>query len=717
MFLERVLMAFLVSALCFGGSYYWYLKGGPQRTVVEKSRQVAVLASLKNEVQRKPSKRVIWESIVRDEVLYLNEAIKTGPEAEAVIEFTEDGKMGTKIYLEPDSVVVLEETGSDLTLDFVKGNVFVAGTEESGLKIKSGESTIAVGKGELNLNKAEDGEVDLRVLKGTASVEVDGKSTELGENQTGSLGDGKVNLSKVNLKVISPLSNRRVFVDFEKNEKVEISWEGLPEGYEIQVFAGQKRSELELLKDVEIDYQASRLKAPFRVGKVYWRLEAVAKKEDNKEERVQSPVTKNRIVSILPPKILQPENDEFIVLASDEPTYMFQFANPLNAKDLLLQVWPSNAKPTLQNTKNVEVDGSYFLHRFDKKGDFSAVLTGYIEGAEGKRMTLRSKVISFRVQIGQKLVPPELIYPEPLQTLAFEDVASKGVYLTWKSVPTIKQYEIRVEIKENGKKKVMKKKISDSTYWMKKIKPGEFTWSVSSIDDAGTPSEWSKRQKFTIGEVPRIEWADGKKSGDSLYVGVDPYVHLDWVSNNDEVVRWRAKVTPEGKFESERRWVRVKDSPYKKKVPVDGYYQAQVQGVGQSGAVIGQTSIRRIRVAEQPLLPAPLFAESIPAKLKATARGNLQLMWTQVDGAAEYMIQLKDDDNEVIDKVTAKSESTVLKSLKPGQYKVNIFALDLHGRKGLEGETRPIVVENKSDVRAPAFKKFKVRTFKSKGGK
>ena len=127
MFFERVLLAFLFSAssLCF--SYYWYKKGGPQPTETFKSKEVAMLVSSRNEVQRKPSKRVIWETVGRGEVLYLNEAVRTSSTAEAVIEFTEEGKEGTRIVLEPDSVVVLEETGSDLTLDFLKGNVFVAG--------------------------------------------------------------------------------------------------------------------------------------------------------------------------------------------------------------------------------------------------------------------------------------------------------------------------------------------------------------------------------------------------------------------------------------------------------------------------------------------------------------------------------------------------------------------------------------------------------------
>jgi ferric-dicitrate binding protein FerR (iron transport regulator) len=213
MFWERVLLAFLVSASSFCFSYYWYRKGGPQVTASEKSKEVAKLVSLRNEVQRKPSKRVIWESISRDETLYMNEAIKTGPDAEAVIEFTEEGKVGTRIHLEPDSVVVLEETGSDLTLDFLKGNVFVAGTGGEGLKIKSGNSTIAVGKGELNLNKSADGEIDLQVLKGSASVESAGKSIQLGENQVGSVANGKLNTAKVDLKILSAMSNRRVFVD------------------------------------------------------------------------------------------------------------------------------------------------------------------------------------------------------------------------------------------------------------------------------------------------------------------------------------------------------------------------------------------------------------------------------------------------------------------------------------------------------------------------
>jgi hypothetical protein len=260
----------------------------------------------------------------------------------------------------------------------------------------------------------------------------------------------------------------------------------------------------------------------------------------------------------------------------------------------------------------------------------------------------------------------------------------------------------------------MTKDVSESQYWMKKFKPGDYTWSVSSIDSAGTPSNWSKKRKFSIGDVPKIEWADGKDEGVSKYAGVDPYVRLEWKSTFTNVERWRVRVAKEGKFESGNKWIRVKESPYNRKVPTDGFYQAQVQGVGENGTVVGQTSIRRIRVIEQPLLPGPKFAENIPEKLKATARGNLKLRWSLVDGASEYIVQLKDEDDKVVENFTAEAAATELKSLKPGKYKVSVFAKDTHGRKGLEGEIRPVMVENKSALRAPAFKKVKVRAAKAR---
>ena len=157
-----------------------------QQQIVEeiKKAPIATLNDAKNEVQRKPISRVIWERVSADDILYTGESLRTSENSEATITFISSG---TQIELEPESLIILEETKQGSVLNFLEGNIFVKNKPNSGnatgLTLKTGKNKIQLKDANLSLAKTTSG-VDLDLFGGTAKVTQDnGKVVEVDKNR------------------------------------------------------------------------------------------------------------------------------------------------------------------------------------------------------------------------------------------------------------------------------------------------------------------------------------------------------------------------------------------------------------------------------------------------------------------------------------------------------------------------------------------------------
>lgn len=205
-YLRRLILAFCLSAACYYATEDWYRRTNVSIASTGRQEPIALLQDLTNEVQRKPLTRVIWETISKDENLFAGEAIRTSDDSEAKIMFL---KSGTVIELEPDSLVVLEETDSGLSLDFLKGNLFVKtagqGAPGSELTLKSGKSEINLQNADISLSKkGQSDSVDVQVYGGTAQVKQGEKTVTLDKDKSGTLSQQGMDVTKTQIKVLSP---------------------------------------------------------------------------------------------------------------------------------------------------------------------------------------------------------------------------------------------------------------------------------------------------------------------------------------------------------------------------------------------------------------------------------------------------------------------------------------------------------------------------------
>jgi hypothetical protein len=135
----------------------------------------------------------------------------------------------------------------------------------------------------------------------------------------------------------------------------------------------------------------------------------------------------------------------------------------------------------------------------------------------------------------------------------------------------------------------------------------------------------------------------------------------------------------------------------------------QVEELNPEGGAIARTTKRAVTVRRRPLLEAPAFAGTLPAQLQALPNGSMRVEWTPVRDARETVVEVRDTQGGLIHDLAFSGTVGKLESLKPGSYRLRLRTRDQFGRLGPAGEERGLKVPDRSDLRAPAFKKIEVK--------
>lgn len=708
---ERLILAAFISLTSFCFSFYWYKTGARKFHGVTDEKPIAKLEKSGSSVQRKPVKRVIWQKISPGDYLYSKEAIRTPSDASAEIVFLEEK---TKIELDPDSVIVLEKGTGDISLNFLKGNVSVSGGGGGGkLKIKSGDSVIESTSGDLNLSNQNGKGLELQVLSGNAKLNANGKSVEIGKNQIGKVSSEGLEIEKDLLEILAPLTNEKVYLDTDHKENMNIVWKKVAGDYDYELFTGRSPGRLKKSESAELK-ENGKLEVKFRPGLIYWQLQAVPK--DPAQKTLKSAVFKNHIVPIRPPVFVEPQNGQQVTLKGEDKGFEFRWANPMDVANLQFQVWRTKDGQMVKGSEKTAVmTDNRSLHEFTEPGSYSARLTGFLKMNDGKTRPISSEIVNFAVRLSKELEPPVLRSPLADQRIRYTRAVEAGLFVSWEPVPGSKGYKLAIETTENGKPKKQEHSLEEPIYRFSKFGPGDYHWKVATVGANGAISAFSERRGFTVTDVPILAWGPESEQGASYYLGEDPQLNLSWESasatGSSEVKKWQVLYSPQGQWEKARA-VEAGGQKLLHDVPKEGLYEAQAQGLDENGEVIAQTSRKTFKVQPRPFLQAPKFDPSLDDDLEANAKGDVGLFWKDVEGAAAYLIRLEkegDKGGKVKELRTADPELTI-KSLKPGVYKAQVFAVDQYSRLSKDGDERKIRVKNQSDIRAPAtFKKMKVK--------
>lgn len=269
------------------------------------------------------------------------------------------------------------------------------------------------------------------------------------------------------------------------------------------------------------------------------------------------------------------------------------------------------------------------------------------------------------------------------------------------------------------KKKIADKSFtSEESYNLPAIKGGTYFWRMSSYYVDSDKPLLGKIQKFSIKPVAEVHVEAAKPAlvpvavaftmpdQPFYYVGT-PQIGLTWNADKmDQVSSYRVKLHGENEDPAAATSIDIKDNKLTTPVSKPGRYIASIEALDKEGQVLGTSTSQPLNVAPLPIIAAPGF---LPAQgvLQAGADGRSQLEWTSVQGAKEYWLTIKKDGKE-LKRTKYTNNMTSLKNLLPGDYDVEISAIDNYGRLSEVSPSRKLLVPDKSGVRAPTLKKIKV---------
>jgi hypothetical protein len=393
---HRLVFAALLSVLCLVVNNFWYRSTQKKSQLKSNLHAIATLSQTTDQVSRKPADRLIWEDIPVNEELFQGEAIRTSAKADAEIHFHDSDLI---IDLEPNSVIVLEQSNGKTKLDFLEGQLFVKPTENANggeIEVTSGESKIALNGAQVSFGKSAKG-LDVNVVKGSAQVQSGGKTLTLEKGKSGILQSGQLT-TQTQLKIVTPAINESIYIHPETRAGFVVTFEPLPGDYKYELWAGSSRAEMQRALDQK-SVAKNQIAAPAHAGRWFWQV--IAQPVDSKLPTVKSEVGHNVMVALAPPQILYPQAKQTLHLAMQEPIAEVQWINPGHLEDLHLDIYKLNkdsGKPD-GTLASLDVPTETSLQQaFDRPGRYAMRVSGHLRKG-GKMEVLTSPVNVFDVEL------------------------------------------------------------------------------------------------------------------------------------------------------------------------------------------------------------------------------------------------------------------------------------------------------------------------------
>ena len=484
---KRLGLAFAISVTSLSGTLIWYYSGLKTRHGGEGKDAVARLTESTDEVQRKETTRVIWETVSLNDDLFTGEAIRTSAKASAKVRL----KSGAVIHLDPDSLVVLEQNANGLSLDFLEGNLFIqsaptAANGAPGITLKTGRGDIKVNGADVSLSRGQTGNVDLEVYRGELELNQGGKTVALGKDKAATLSQTGVAEHRDQLRLLAPIAGETILLNLGKGEKLPLGWTALPAGYRVTIEVGATRGALTQVGTADFDGVAGQAAIDLKPGRWFVRLTARAEGQPE----LTSLITPFTLAPRAAPALIEPIADAPVIKTSPDQPIAFHWLdrNPFDAHVVEIAtdenfrkiVRRENLDGAADRASVALDDGAYFWRVTgfsNKKGLSSAVGRVRVAAAVDDRAALTAPVNHARV--------------------AAAEAGAKGVTFKWQ---TTSAKPLRLDVLNTAGAAVFHAESVDGFARATDLKAGVYRWSVTGGARA------SETFEFTIVDTPRLNF-------------------------------------------------------------------------------------------------------------------------------------------------------------------------------------------------------------------
>jgi hypothetical protein len=356
---RRVLFAASISLLIYGGILYWYKTSALHIDQKSDTKPVAFVASVEEDVHRRPAARLIWQLLGSGEPLYPGEAIRTSSRGQIRIQFAASERY---LDLDPDSLIVISQSNNEISLDLMDGSLFVAGGSGDGkLTLNSAKGKVDLSKATASLSKTGSGQLDFQILKGSAQM--NGQSL----TSTSSL-----------VKLLSPKIDVPSVINPESVEPIHFSWNGLPADTNVSLWLGPNRKDLRSIAQTT-DWKGAFLDKKLPVGKHFFKLVAADKKTG--VPMAESQVYRLEVVAKYPPGVIAPAGDSYLVMDKALNPVTFKWTKPESAKNVYIEIAKDSQFKNPVTAKSFLAGEENFVQNLSP-GDYFWRLSANYEGLE-----------------------------------------------------------------------------------------------------------------------------------------------------------------------------------------------------------------------------------------------------------------------------------------------------------------------------------------------
>ncbi|MEQ1878979.1 MAG: FecR domain-containing protein, partial [Bdellovibrionia bacterium] len=476
-----------VFALMAGASYYLWLDYAHDRAPAQTqiNREIfGTFSFVDNSVKRKTSDSVLWNGAAKDETLYFQDSIRTGPNSYAVIKLRD----GSVIEISENSLIVLEKNSNQLGVDFKTGNLRTVGlTNNIAIRIKG--TKINTQGAEVNVKAGPDKNAQVVVTKGRALITAPDQNRRYLSPQDLVNIDQKGTPQTLTLPLLLDQPADKVkLVSAAAESKYQFTWKVFDKNLREEVLevSTDPAFKPEMTKSVVAHQAATAL---VKQGVNYWRVGWKPAKIANSvrpallysETRSLSVHEDSRIRLLTPVngvafELNEKDSDiEFTWSADGQPA---SFVHEISDQPGFAQI----TRKTVTAAPNVKVAGM-------KTGKYWWRVTAF---ASNKSSIGSAVPRSFEVK---KTIPalPILLKPDP----AFTWASNLPVRFEWRKLDEASRYRVTVS-RDRAQSVVLKNvTVSNSPYAWAWTEPGSYFWSVEALDETNETYARSETRAFT----------------------------------------------------------------------------------------------------------------------------------------------------------------------------------------------------------------------------
>ncbi len=679
----------LLTLLVLCGVFYYDVN---KRIEVTGEKVIGTITFKQRTVQRKYASHVVWEDLEQNYPLRNKDSIRTATEADAEITLND----GTKINLSENSMILLNLDDENTSIDFAYGSVSAkneGGSGASSLSIKSGDSSVSIGNGDVKLSKNENKDLNVTVEKGVAEIFSFGKEGQkIGADEKALVGAKaeKVEIKKVDLKLVSPADNARYFtpdsnysVAFEFSKDVSLK----SVNFEISTSSDFKKT---ILSKKISDKQIS---LPMKEGVYYWR---VASGKDLSQTRRFS-ILQNRAV-----RLIAPTNGYKASTAANTTYVNFSWNKSDLATNYKLDISPL---PDFSSNVQTSVSSSNYISLPLAKGKYFWRVGANLPSGEGNFSYIYSANQSFEITDPEKGKAPTLFNPSNKTTTYSIVSEKKGILFNWSKDPNIDTYEF--QLSNNGKfDPILVKKTtnSNSIEIKEKLNAGLYIWRVSGKSKDGVLTEFSTPSSFEVKDITSIKvFAPEQNFSVSAPEVSSQGVSFAW-EKLPIVGQYSLQLAEDANFQKVIKNVSVNGNRYVLKEIGAGTFYWKVSLLSETGDAYIASNVSNFSVRFLPETPknlAPKLNTNFPYVTQ-----SIKFQWTKGNTSSyEFKMYIKEENKlrELFSRNVNTNEISLEKSEIPqaGLYEWSIAGLGENGQKSKESFSKfliaPEVIEKISE--------------------